>query len=162
MGAESGGFCEARRDGCGARTAWGRVTEAGLSEAAVGPALWVEYGAAVGGPLIAGGGLGGLGAVGGDDPSFDTRGTAGQMPLGMAGGSGIGSRWSLGVGFGHSHPGARGGHGRGWRDVYQGWPGHHGGAGGGARGRTDRISAMLPQHRQVSGSGARWPGGAQR
>jgi len=40
---ESGGFCEARRDVGGERDGWLRFIEAGLNEAAVGPALWAEY-----------------------------------------------------------------------------------------------------------------------
>jgi hypothetical protein len=41
--AESGGFCEARRDVDGRREGGRRLIEAGLNEAAVGVALWAEY-----------------------------------------------------------------------------------------------------------------------
>ena len=65
---ESGGFCEARHGVGSVRDAGWRLIEAGLSEAAVGLALWAEYRGAPGATLIPGGDLTGLVAVGGSDP----------------------------------------------------------------------------------------------
>ena len=74
---EFGGFCEARHGVGSVRDAGWRLTEAGLSEAAVGLALWVEYRGAPGATLIPGGDLTGVVAVGGSDP-----GCAGQAACG--------------------------------------------------------------------------------
>ena len=57
-----------------------RLIEAGLNEAAVGPALWAEYRGAVGETLIPGGDPTGLGAVESNDPCCAVAGSAVWRP----------------------------------------------------------------------------------
>ncbi len=59
--------------------------EAGLNEAAVGPALWAEYLGALAATLITGGGLTCLGTPGGNDPGCVGAGSGVGRPSDVIG-----------------------------------------------------------------------------